>query len=116
LVVPRLKSTPFFDERFTGYGKNKIQWIQHLRLTGFEFYVLPRAFVMHCPHPLSAARVYWPELKDNKDRLFQDFIEAKMRNATIRTSLCVSEDGEHERAKAWVNWRPPKTHPRRLAM
>ena len=49
-IVPRLNSTPTFDERFIGYGKNKIQWVQHLRLAGFVFHVLPRAFVVHYPH------------------------------------------------------------------
>ena len=27
----RKQGAPPFDERFVGYGKNKIQWIQHLR-------------------------------------------------------------------------------------
>jgi hypothetical protein len=34
--------TPFFDERFQNYGFNKIQWINHIRLLGFRFFVLPQ--------------------------------------------------------------------------
>ena len=54
--MPRGGATPFFDERFVGYGKNKIQWIQHLRLLGFTFHVMPKIFVIHCPHEDSTAR------------------------------------------------------------
>ena len=31
LVVPLGGATPYFDERFVGYGKNKIQHVTHLR-------------------------------------------------------------------------------------
>ena len=32
--------TPPFDERFVGYGKNKVQMLVHLRHAGFGFEVL----------------------------------------------------------------------------
>eukprot|EP00962_Isochrysis_galbana_P050606 scaffold21983_cov118-Isochrysis_galbana.AAC.2 len=105
LVVPRLHSTPPFDERFWGYGKNKIQWIQHLRFAGFVFYVLPRAFVVHCPHPPSVSRAHWQQYRAKRDRLFRDFIHEQMRNATIRTTMCIAVEGEG--AGATANWRPP---------
>jgi len=88
LVLPNSNSTPSFDERFLGYGKNKIQWIQHLRLTGFSFYVLPQAFVIHCPHPESASRQNWEAYKSKKDRLFRDFIRDRLKNASVRTRMC----------------------------
>jgi len=88
LVLPNLNSTPTFDERFVGYGKNKIQWIQHLRLVGFNFYVVPKAFVMHCPHPTSSSRQNWAAHKGKKDRLFRDFIRDKLLNATVQTRMC----------------------------
>lgn len=42
---------PHFDERFVNYGKNKVQWITHLRLLGYQFYVLSQSFAIDVPHP-----------------------------------------------------------------
>ena len=81
-----------FDERFFGYGKNKIEWIQHLRFSGFIFYVLARAFVVHCPHAPSTSRQLWQQYRAKKDRLFREFIELEMQNASIRTAMCVEVD------------------------
>ena len=69
-------ATPNFDERFDGYGKNKVQFVQGLRGAGWTFWVLPRAFVIHAPHSLSAAGSQWQhsrtgEHKARMDRLFE---------------------------------------------
>ena len=50
-----------YSEDFSGYGKNKIQYIQHLRYTGFEFSVLPSEFIIHYPHPRSTSKKEWLE-------------------------------------------------------
>ena len=39
-----------FDERFVGYGKNKVQLLVHLRRAGYAFDVLGGGFVVHFPH------------------------------------------------------------------
>jgi hypothetical protein len=74
-LVPNLKSTPLFDERFTGYGKNKIQFVHHLRMLGFQFYVAPRAFLMHANHAKSQARAQWRHHKVAVDRLLPEFVD-----------------------------------------
>ena len=71
---------PYYDERFHGYGKNKIQHISHLRYRGVPFYVLPRSFVVHHPHPESNVKQVWNDRKKNKlhgemDRLYAKYID-----------------------------------------
>ena len=44
-------STPLFDESFVNYGYNKVQLIEHLRQSGYTFYILNHAFAMDFPHP-----------------------------------------------------------------
>eukprot|EP00559_Dactyliosolen_fragilissimus_P008950 CAMPEP_0184861532 /NCGR_PEP_ID=MMETSP0580-20130426/6198_1 /TAXON_ID=1118495 /ORGANISM="Dactyliosolen fragilissimus" /LENGTH=370 /DNA_ID=CAMNT_0027359063 /DNA_START=310 /DNA_END=1419 /DNA_ORIENTATION=- len=54
-----LPLSPYFDERFHGYGKNKIQEIVHLRAKGYRFFVLPEGFIIHRPHPTSDSKKIW---------------------------------------------------------
>lgn len=42
---------PRFDERFTNYAFNKVQWLEHLRYTGYVFWVVTDAFGFDIPHP-----------------------------------------------------------------
>ena len=44
-------STPLFDESFVNYGYNKVQLVEHLRQSGYTFYILNHAFAMDFPHP-----------------------------------------------------------------
>jgi glycosyltransferase-like protein LARGE len=38
------------DNRFVGFGWNKVSHVMELEATGFEFLVLPNVFVVHMPH------------------------------------------------------------------
>ena len=51
VIVRYTPSTLLFDERFVNYGKNKVQWITHLRLLGYKFYVLSQSFAIDVQHP-----------------------------------------------------------------
>ena len=39
-----------FDERFIDYGCNKVQYVDHLRLRGYEFYIFTQTFAMDLVH------------------------------------------------------------------
>lgn len=59
VILKKTPTTPLFEERFVGYGKNKIQHINHLRFAGYKFQVLPKAFVIHMPHMTSQSKRAW---------------------------------------------------------
>lgn len=54
IIIAR-KHIPWYDERFTGYNKNKISHLFHIASELF-FLVHPRGFVVHFWHPPSPAR------------------------------------------------------------
>ncbi|KAK8803642.1 hypothetical protein WA158_001336 [Blastocystis sp. Blastoise] len=51
VVVRKHKDLPLFDERFVDYGYNKVQWLELLRYSGYNFTVLTKAFAIDVPHP-----------------------------------------------------------------
>ncbi|XP_071787647.1 xylosyl- and glucuronyltransferase LARGE1-like [Asterias amurensis] len=44
------KDCPKYDLRFVGFGWNKVSQIMEVDVQGFEFIVLPNAFIIHMPH------------------------------------------------------------------
>ena len=57
--------SPYYDERFYGYGKNKIELVSHLRRSNVKFEILPEGFLVHNPHPESSTKDVW--LNKNED-------------------------------------------------
>jgi len=49
-VILARKIAPWTDERFVGYGGNKIAYMNQLKGMGFTFHVHPYAFSVHVPH------------------------------------------------------------------
>jgi hypothetical protein len=70
---------PHYDERFYGYGKNKIELISHLRFMGYQFSILPGGFVVHNPHPESQVKERWlregSDLHTTMDKLYPQFLK-----------------------------------------
>ena len=72
-----------YDARFVGFGWNKVSHIMELHHAGYEFVVLPDAFVIHMPHSPSldisnfrASSLYRDCLQVLK-REFQEMLNAK---------------------------------------
>ncbi len=72
--------SPYYDERFYGYGKNKIQLISHLRRSNTKFEILPEGFLVHNPHPESSTKETWlnkdhsNDLHATMDALYSQFM------------------------------------------
>ena len=83
VVLRKSPLLPKYEETFTGYGKNKIQNVVHLRYAGWSFSVLSRSFLSHFPHHKSAARVKWEgdavsvtDHRHKMDTLYRAFLDA----------------------------------------
>ena len=44
------RDVPRYDNRFVGFGWNKVSHVMELDAQGYEFMVLPNAFIIHLPH------------------------------------------------------------------
>ena len=93
VVLRRAAPTPRFDERFYGYGKNKVELLVELRLAGFEFVVLGRGFLLHFPHPKSPAKDRWLHSSAHQkvEHLYTSFeaeVATRYSGVKQRTPLC----------------------------
>jgi hypothetical protein len=72
------RELPPFQPLFSGYGKNKMTMVMHMRRSGYQFSQLGGAFVVHYPHLDSTSRMTWNEgpeemeaHKDAKGRIWR---------------------------------------------
>ncbi|KOO31058.1 hypothetical protein Ctob_012823 [Chrysochromulina tobinii] len=56
VALQRTEATPTFDERFSGYGKNKVQLVVHLRRAGYAFEMGPADVVSYIMKSMKAAQ------------------------------------------------------------
>ena len=95
------RPTPPYDERFLGYGKNKIQHVAHLRRLGFGFAVFPNHFLIHVPHPRSKAKDAWTSswsVHRGIDKLYDNFLkELDSLPATPVVTICKKKKRMHRR-------------------
>lgn len=74
-----------YDERFVGFGWNKVSHVMELTAQGYELVVLPEAFMVHMPHAPSADIVSYRQSKHYRDcmqvlkREFEAELEHKYR-------------------------------------
>ncbi|CAH1786754.1 unnamed protein product [Owenia fusiformis] len=78
-VVIKTEGAPKYDQRFVGFGWNKVSHIMELDAQGYEFTVLPNAFMIHMPHAPSfdiakfrASKIYRSCLKVLKGEFQKD--------------------------------------------
>ncbi|EFO26269.1 glycosyl transferase family 8 protein [Loa loa] len=86
-VVVRRSGLPPYDQRFVGFGWNKVSHVMLLNAAGYEFTVLPDAFVVHQPHHPSFEMVryrslatYRKCLKALKGEFVRDLIREQRKN------------------------------------
>lgn len=73
-----------FDERFKNYGYNKVQWVAHLRYSGYRFYVLGNDFAIDVAHP----RYFYGLLIINRSEHQKHFLSTlKNEHVTLNQNL-----------------------------
>jgi hypothetical protein len=71
-VLLSKKFAPWADERFVGYGGNKIAYINQLKGLGFGFHVHPYAFSIHVPHHRTKAADIFVAHKKSGQSMIED--------------------------------------------
>jgi hypothetical protein len=87
--------TPYYDERFYGYGKNKLQHIFQLQQIGYAFSVIPAiGFLTHHPHPDSNTKIHW---KERSRRWVEDQENVKVKMKRLYKKFKCEMEQEYER-------------------
>ena len=74
VVVRKDSNLPPFWEHFTGFGRNKLEWIEELFLSGYKFMVASDCFVVHKNHKKYGLRRVRPFIVDEYALRFQAYI------------------------------------------
>ena len=75
VILRHCQSLPPYQEQFSGYGKNKIQHILHLRRLGYSFSVVGHAWVVHWPHNKSESKRSWNRRSKFKGKISTELTE-----------------------------------------
>lgn len=84
-LVMHRNVAPWADERFVGYGGNKIAYINQLNGLGVSFHVHPFGFVIHVPHvKTKAANTFVLEKRRGESPMddLRALVEAEVEKAT----------------------------------
>ena len=65
IFIKRSEHMPMFNEIFYNYGRNKVEWIEHLRYLGYKFAILVQGFGVDIPHPRSYFEIKYRNSKVN---------------------------------------------------
>lgn len=93
------RHAPRFDERFRGFGLDKVSYCEHLARLGWTFRAWPAAFLVDLPHPLTKGRSAYhatPTFRAAVDGLFQRFSNEVNRSVNrsspsgIKREACTS--------------------------
>ncbi|KRX26823.1 Glycosyltransferase-like protein LARGE1 [Trichinella nelsoni] len=58
------RDVPLYDERFVGFGWNKVAHVMNLDFLNYEFIVLPFAYIVHLPHSPSLELLQYRQNSD----------------------------------------------------
>jgi glycosyltransferase-like protein LARGE len=65
-IIALRTGLPLYDERFRGYGWNKVSHLYELRHKGAAFIVLPDMFIVAYKHKRSSSSAHWVRTQGNR--------------------------------------------------
>ena len=80
VMIQKTDHMPLFSELFYNYGRNKVQWIEHLRYIGYKFGLLIQGFGVDVPHPPSHFQKEWAYIGKKTNKIpfvdvYNDFVK-----------------------------------------
>eukprot|EP00300_Choanocystis_sp_HF-7_P013204 c18201_g1_i1.p1 GENE.c18201_g1_i1~~c18201_g1_i1.p1 ORF type:complete len:819 (+),score=164.78 c18201_g1_i1:183-2459(+) len=92
-IIQKCPLTPRYHEGFIGRIQNKVEYTHHISFSGYGFYVLPKSFLVHNPHPKRNSLVldFFQGHKSRIKYLFRPFLNQlnhKYAGVTKRTPEC----------------------------
>ncbi|VDK76643.1 unnamed protein product [Litomosoides sigmodontis] len=92
-IAVKRSGLPPYDQRFVGFGWNKVSHVMSLNAAGYEFTILPDAFIIHHPHVPSFEMVgycllpkYRKCLKALKGEFVRDLFREQRKNRISKFS------------------------------
>ncbi|CAH1793160.1 unnamed protein product [Owenia fusiformis] len=85
VVLRKHSRLPLYDERFVGYGMNKVSYLMELKAAGYTFLVLPNCWVSHIPHE-----------KTNNNQEFSYDAVARLKNRVLRYEFMADYTRKYE--------------------
>jgi Glycosyl-transferase for dystroglycan len=115
--------TPPFQPAFSGYGKNKMTMVMHMRWAGYKFSQLGGAYLVHYPHLDSKSRMEWnvspkQHARMNEDQSSEDWAAYKrgrvdatfvdfrtwlQRDVPDETKVPKCHNAEDDDARLWIH-------------
>lgn len=82
-VVRKSSELPPLWEHFSGFGRNKVTWVEEMALAGYNFNVAPEPFLIHINHDYNKqdARSVRPFVIDEYATRFQPYLNKTYGNA-----------------------------------
>ena len=85
MVLRACEGLPPFQESFSGYGRNNMAWMVHLRRVGYRLQQIGGSFITHFPHVSSSSKLEWEKLPKANEESSKQAIVKYLRGRTDKT-------------------------------
>ena len=84
-LIMNRHSVPLYNEKFTGYGRNKCSFTFHVHALGCEFRVMPDMWIVHVPHERTTC--YKRTIGERNTKRFEQVMALYRESKTVCTTV-----------------------------